>query len=557
MDSDQSLLTKSIWTPWARRIALVLLLLYFGFVYRGVMFTTDGVTERDGFYHARYSHMLPERGLSRELPWMQFADWKDHFCDKDFLYHIYLAPFTTDAAEPLPGAKYGTLLLLLATLGVMYWILRKWDVPFALLWVAFAGVGSAHFLNRMFMIRSHCLSVLLMLLATHIILKRRFWPCFALAFIYAWSYSFPVAMLLSACACETGRVIIDRDWKAAARMPLATAAGLLAGLAIHPYSPYSLKSVWMLAEIARSGVAGSPLELGTEFRHMSLGAAFTVSIGSSLAVLAALVGGVLLLSGKVFESKKLAPETAALIALATAWFLASLLTFERFIEYAAPLAFLALGFVIRDIAAPIERFYDLSETRRMALFATLFIAVCCATGLHAWTLELNRASYETNAKPALPPRGFARTEQDVKAWFRGRFFDGAAHWMRTNLKPGTVVANFYWTDFPELFYSAPEMRYLVGLDPTLMRLQHPDKALALEAMRIKEFPDGRSMLGERPIDFAELKNLFNTDYTIMRRSFALKYPDLCDASLKKLKTETQHGVIVYQDTESVIYFYKK
>ena len=65
------------------------------------------------------------------------------------------------------------------------------------------------------------------------------------------------------------------------------------------------------------------------------------------------------------------------------------------------------------------------------------------------------------------------------------------------------------------------------------------------------------MLGERPIDFAELKNLFNTDYTIMRRSFALKYPDLCDASLKKLKTETQHGVIVYQDTESVIYFYKK
>ena len=100
----------------------------------------------------------------------------------------------------------------------------------------------------------------------------------AMAFVYAWSYSVPLAMLVSVCALEFGRLLIDRDLKASLRMPWATAAGLLAGLVIHPYSPNSLKSIWMLIEITRSGVAGSKVELGTEFQRMSLSAAFTVSM---------------------------------------------------------------------------------------------------------------------------------------------------------------------------------------------------------------------------------------------------------------------------------------
>src|ERR1043165_4240355 len=140
-------------SAWLSHVALAALLLYFGCIYRNIMFITEGAPERDSFYHARYSQLLPQRGLSRELRWMQFTEWKDHFCDKDFLYHVYLIPFTRDAAEPLPGAKYGTLLLLLQSLAELYGVLRYWKAPFALFWVALLGVCSANFLTRMFMVR--------------------------------------------------------------------------------------------------------------------------------------------------------------------------------------------------------------------------------------------------------------------------------------------------------------------------------------------------------------------------------------------------------------------
>lgn len=544
------------WSSWATHAALILLLLYFGYVYRGAMFITEGVMERDGFYHARYAQMLPERGLSRALPWMQFADWKDHFCDKDFLYHVYLAAFTRDAVEPLPGAKYGTLLLLLATLGAIYVVLRKWDAPFALLWVALAGVGSAHFLMRMFMIRSHCFSVLLMVVATHVILSRRFWPCFAIAFVYSWSYSVPLAMLITACAAEFGRFIVERDWKASARVPLATGAGLLAGLTIHPYTPYSLKSVWMILEIIRSGSMGSDVELGTEFQRMTLDSAFTVSIGTSLAALAVLVGGVALLKG-AFKNRKLAPETAALVAVSTAWFVIMFVSFQRFIEYSAPLTCLAGGLVVRDMLGPLPPLWKVEEGRRTAFISAAGVAALALVALHTWTLELNRRNIEIFSNPSLPLDPRERTDQIARIWYRGRFFDGAAQWMREKLKPGTVVANFYWDDFPELFYSAPEMYYLAGLDPTLMRLEHREKALALEAMRVKELPAGQKPPGHAPIDFAAMNELFGTDYTILRRYRAAKYAELFDASSKQLKREAANGKIVYEDNEAVIYFYKK
>lgn len=544
---------------WIQPIALALLLLYFGLVYRSVMFTTEGVIERDGFYHARYSQMLPQRGFSRELPWMQFTDWKDHFCDKDFLYHVYLTAFTRDVAEPLPGAKIGTLLLLLLTLGALYFIIKKWNAPFALLWIALVGVGSAHFLNRMFMVRSHCLSVLLMVLATHIILKRRFWPCFATAFIYAWSYSVPLAMLVTACVLEFGRLIIERDVKSSLRMPIATAAGILTGLVIHPYSPNSLKSIWMLIEITRSGVAGSKVELGTEFQRMSLSAAFTVSIGSTVAALMALAGAIALFSGAL-KNRKLSSETAGVVILSTAWFISMFVSFERFIEYACPLAALACAFVARDMVGETIKIRNLSESGRMAVLGSLAAAVMALTGLHAWTVELNRVSIQMNAKPPLPLRSDVHSEaefkvwqESAKVWLRGHYFDGASKWMRANLKPGTVVANFYWDDFPELFYSAPEMYYLVGLDPTIMRLQYPEKSQALEAMRVKEFANGQRTIGDKPIDFAEIKELFGTDYTILRRNQAVKYPDLVDQNTRQLKTAAAHGKLVFSDNEAVIY----
>ena len=554
-------------SAWLSHLALLALLLYFAYVYSGILFMTEGVTERDGFYHARYSQMLPQRGLSRELPWMQFTDWKEHFCDKDFLYHVYLAPFTRNAAEPLPGAKWGTLLLFLGALAALYFVLRKWKVPFAVLWVALMGVGSAYFLTRMFMVRSHCLSVLLMILATHVILKRRFWPCFAMAFLYAWSYSVPLAMLITACVAEAGRFIAEkfrgpqtsplpcgRGSYRFALMPLATAAGLLAGLAIHPYSPYSLKSLWMFVEIARSGALGSDVELGSEFRHATGAAAFSVSIGTSIAALAA-VNGALMLKFHAIKFRTLAPETAAVVALSTAWFISMFVSFERFIEYAAPMACLACGFVARDMLGPLPPLGKLAEKARIVALSAVGLFVMVLAGLHSFTYHVTLVHFIDHTLPAYPKSAtISKEEKEArqKEWLHGRFFDGAGDWMRAHLPPGTVVANFYWDDFPELFYGTPEMHYLVGLDPTFMRLSYPEKSKALEDMRVKETPGGALARGKTPLDFGRIKALFGSRYTILRRYRAEKYVELLDEN-RRLNPAAAHGKIVYQDALTVIY----
>lgn len=523
---------------------LGVMLLYFGYVYRGTMFLTEGVNkERDGFYHARYSQMVPERGLSREFRWMQFTSWRDEFCDKDFLYHVFLAPFCSDAKEPLPGAKYATVLLLLAALGALYFVLRAWRAPFALVWVALLAVGSADFLDRMMMVRSHCLSVVLMIVCTHVILKRRWWPCCALAFIYAWSYSSPIAMLIAACAIEFGRFLIERDWRAAVRMPAATFLGLIAGLAIHPYTPHSLTSMWMFFHIIWSGQTGSPVELGSEFRHLTLDSAFTVSIGTTAATLFACIGAVILFFSRKDAKEQrtqsgggLSSETAGVVMLAAAWFVSIFVSFQRFIEYAAPLGCLAGGLVLRDLLADLPPLAQLKEMRRTAVLAACGAAVMVLTALHAYTAHevalVELAQLQKYAKKDEP------RDESIKRWYRGRFFDGAAEFMRKNFAPQSLVVNFHWDDFPELYYAAPEMNYLVGLDPTFMRLKYPEKAEALEAMRTKK----------APFSFQKLREMFGADYVIFVKRRAAMYDEL--------KTDQARARILFSDDGAVIYSLK-
>ena len=518
------------WQRWLSPALLVLLLLYFGLVYHGTISMTEGVNaERDGFYHARYAQLLPERGLSREFRWMQFTHWRDHFCDKDTLYHLYLAPFCRDAAEPLPGAKLATVLLLLAALAALYVVLRKWNVPFTLAFVALLAVGSAHFIDRMLMVRSHGLSVVLTILAAHVILKRRFWPCVLMAGIYAWSYSVPLVMLIAALAIEFGRFMLDRDWKSAARIPLATALGLLAGLTLHPYSPNSLASVWMILKIAWSGATHSDVELGSEFQHLTFDNAFSVSLGTTLATLFAVAGALALASG-VLKNRKLSPESAGLACAALAWFTAMFVFFMRFIEYAAPLGCLAGGFVARDLLGPLPPFWKLKASTRLAACGALAVIL---TGLHAFTASVVEGVAFTQMPKFRKPGG--SQEENYRLWKRGRYFDGVAAWMKQNLPPRTLVANFYWDEFPELFYAAPEMNYLVGLDPTIMRLAYPEKSRALENMRTKK----------EPLSLDKIGALFDAEYVLFVKSRAAQF----DA----LKTDAARARILFSDDLAVLY----
>ena len=508
------------WKRMLRHLPFILALLYFGAVIDGLLFSTAGVFERDGFFHARYAQMLPERGLSRQFYWMQYTDWKEHFCDKDFLYHVALLPFCAGATEPLDGAKFATLMLNLAMLCGFYALLLRLRVPWPLFWLCLLPVGSAMFLNRMLMLRSHVLSVPLMILACSVILRRRFWPCAIVGFIYAWSYSFPLAMLITALCAEAGCVLAQRRFERP-RAVAGTLLGVAAGLLIHPYSPNTFAMLGALLKIAASGATGGKLALGSEFLGQDLMTLLTAVSAPFAAFLAALIGALALWAGKV-EKRTLSLESASMGCVALGWF-AGMFIFSRLVEYFVPVALLFAGLVLRDL---IEGRAENAGSKKQnsagflcAASMSVLVLACCQW----WSLKLIRATQFST-------RGFYSS---LEAWERGRYFDGAAKWMKQNIAAGATVVNFHWDDFPELFYSAPEYYYLVGLDPTLMQIPYPERAAMLEEMRTQK----------RPLDFKSLQKAFQSNYVIMRRYRAAQFPELQSGSIKP----------VFADKEAVIY----
>jgi hypothetical protein len=481
------------------------LLLYVACLYGATSLLQRGLFERDGYYHARLAELLPERGLSRSFPWTQLSIWKDRYCDKEVLFHVAMAPFAAIGAEPILGARLFLVLLSTAVVLALYLVLRAHGVPWPAFFAALPLASGGLFLARLGMIRSHVLSMALLVLGAHLLLRRRWRALLALGFVYAWSYTVPFVLVLTAVPFVLGCRLrgAPLDW----RSVLAAGGGAVLGLAVHPYSPLTLETLLTIVQIVRMGVEGagrSGVELGNEIYPYPLPVLWNIyPLAIVLAV--ALVGIV------ASRLRRLSPEAVGVSVAATAWAAATLLS-ARYVEYQVLLLALALGLVTRDLAradGP-ERRLALHPRWRLAVAA---IALAALAGFHARSMRFY-ASYQTTAAPA-------------------RFFDGAAAWMAGNLAPGETVINLYWDDFPDLFYSAPRQRFLWGLDPTFSLRADPWKTMLLERSRRREVP----LVG--PV----LSAAFGSRWLVLRAARADRHPDLGGPPFRE----------VYRDASAVVY----
>lgn len=450
--------------------------------------SAGGLTDRDGFYHARLANMLPERGLSRSFPWMQASIWRDRFCDKEFLYHLVMAPFA-QGAEPLNGALLFSTLLSAAVFAIFYAVVRSTGAPAPWAWTLLLAGSAGPFLLRVSYVRPHVLAILIVLVAWHALLGKNWRGLFVLSFLLSWSYSFPLVLPALVLVYAAGFLAAGErfDWRLA-----AAAGGVLAGLVIHPYFPHSLESLATYLQVIRIAALERSLaavELGRELAPYSTRGFLQLHLPMS----ALLIG--LSLSGWV-TTRRLGGTALGTLAAAWAAYLGTWV-FPRFVEYAAPLCVLAGAVAARDL---------LREGGRAAVegFARLrpktFAALCSAILLALTGAVMSSASYaRTIGGGNDPPR-----------------FGAASLWMAENLKPNETVVNLWWDDFPELFYSAPGQRFLVGLDPTYMLRLDPQKALRLEAMRA----------GRIPLDPDWLARTFGARVMVLRAAYVGYYPQL-------------------------------
>ncbi len=482
------------------------LLLYVAALYGRTALFHDGLFERDGYYHARLAFLLPERWFSRSFPWTQLSTWRDAYCDKEVVYHLLLAPFARLAPGALLGALFFSVLLAVCVLGALYLVLRARAVPWPAWFAALPLAMGGLFVARLGMIRSHVLSMLLLVLGVHLLLERRWRAVLVFGFVYAWCYTFPFVLAMTAAPLALGLWAVKGglDW----RTPLAAFAGSALGLAIHPYSPVTLENFLTVVEIfvlGNQGADASGLELGNEIYRYPLPVFFDIYplllLSMPVLLLAALLGW-----------RRITAEAKGVTAACTFWFGMSIAA-PRFTEYQVPLFALAAGLVTRDLWSgwpPVRAWLGRSLTRRRLATAA---ALALLVGFHARSF----AFYQAYHREAAPPRRF----------------DGAARWMAANLAPGETVINLYWDDFPELFYAAPRQHYLWGLDPTYSLRFDAAKTMLLERMRQREAPlDGRGLaeaVGSRTL--------------VLRAERALRYPELKAAPFRE----------VYRDGAAVVY----
>lgn len=411
-----------------------------------IQFATPNLVDNDGYYHLKLAQLMRQEGLRPAFPWLPLTVLNAHdFVDHHFLYHVLLIPFTFGNLRE--GAKWASVIFPALTFLAGWLLLRGQRIPCAALWsLGFFAVSEA-FLYRMSMPRAQAVSLLVLLLALHVILTRRYRWLLPLAFLYVWFYNaFPLILLLVG-------VYVGASWLLERRLNLAplgyAALGIGLGLVINPYFPNNL--IFIYQHLFPKLTDATAISVGNEWYPYQT---WTLVENSGPALLAFVAGAFAL----GLRERRMETRTAVAFLLAVL-FGVMLFKSRRFVEYFPPFAliFTALAWTpllqgwlaehqTTNLVKPAVGYGWRNRVLAGVMVAVLLPAIW-------FNLHAARQSMQT-AKP------FQR-------------YASASAWLEANTPAGSRVFQTDWDDFPRLFFYNTHNTYIVGLDPTYMQLYDP------------------------------------------------------------------------------------
>jgi len=405
-----------------------------------IQFAGPAIVAHDGYYHIKVADLMRERGLVLDFPWLRYTVLDEAgYTDHHWLLHVLQLPFTSLTPDLVLAAKWSAVVIATAAFAVFSWLLLAWRIPLAPVWVFALFAASSPFLFRMSLARGQALALALQLVAFHLLITRRsLWlACLAAVFVLAYD-GFAILLPL------TGFAVLAY-WVNERQLPwmiiLAVAAGLLAGLLVHPYFPRNVQFLWAHI-VPKLFTATYEVKVGGEWYPYNTWKWFTESFVAISAYLAALF---------FVRIEDLKRDRAQLFWLLTAsFYLVLYLKSRRFAEYFPPVALLCLAFVLRE---RLQRWLELADWRRPVTQLTLVGIMAALVLAAAWNLKDVRRDI--------------RHQPPVSA------YAGAASYLVANSAPGETVFHADWDDFPRLFYHDVHNTYILGLDPDFMRLKYP------------------------------------------------------------------------------------
>jgi len=476
---------------WSR-LAPVLLLVGWGYLL-GVLgmysWANPSLYGHDPFFHARLSNQLPERLFDRKFPETSYSIWNDYWGDKEMLFHVWMMPFCQGESTMLQGAKIAGALLVVLQLWGLGWAMKRQGIVGAWWWPILMLFASATWWFRMTVVRAYIGSLALFPFFIWATERRRAKPLFVILFIYSWTYTIPflglalvTCLLIARWMVRWGRPDIEKSCEGDSDLSLLLhgAAGTALGMLIHPNMPNHLVTLWIVVrDILASawGLPGAPaVQVADEFKSEVIRYALLVHPGV-FAMMA--FSWTIAAAGPIRLSERSATHLVFTVPLMGLYALSG-----RFMEYAAPGMLWAFASVVSDQIVGYRAMRATGQPFAWPDFPTwmrravLIFGPCVLYGIHFWFTAI-----------------VVMGAMDASAMKRQR---DAALWVRDHSKPGDLVIHPDWAQFPELYFYAPELRYICGMDPMLMNASHPRELQILEELRD----------GFRVVDMQELQKLF-------------------------------------------------
>lgn len=490
-----------------------------------------GLSGADGYYHIKMGYLyrtgeVPAAG--GDFHWTRESTWNGEFSDKDYLFHVFLAPFTLMADGPadedglVHAAKVAQAFIVTMLMLTLFAVLRVYRVRGAWFFtLALIVVGGSYMVFRLNLCRSYLFSVIFAMVGWLLLEKRSKLPLVIVSMIYTLSYTASHLLLAMLAVRSVMDLILGakegstrkKDLLDNASLAGCIVAGIAVGCLLHPES-WNLVKLWWVQNVIVLAMShqdsfGKALDsIGAIVGFQSdLQNAAELDLGSELSPTkgpTAVFSTPLIFFGPMLlplfaAGLRWRPDREAMqiSAIAVTWFVLYLIN-SRFIEYAGPFMTIAIAVWVTRLwqSDGYKEWREAHPITGKAAPLSAFVLTIIAAGL-IW--------FGASSAYVVKDRG------DIRE---------AGHWLHENEQAhGKVVWHDRWDDFTELMFFASESDYLIGLDPTFMYVKDADKFNSWNKIRRGKEYD--------PLKY--IKEDFDADYILVHKgSSEFLYNKLAD-----------------------------
>jgi hypothetical protein len=412
-----------------------------------------------------------------------------NYVDHHLLFHFFQIPFTWSGNLRL-GAKISATIFASFAVFSCFWFLIRYRIRYALVWLLALLGCSAPFLYRMSMAKAPPFAIIYLIVAIHLLFRKKYWPLIPLSFVFAETYDMFVLLILATIlwTVVTGWTERRFEW----RPVVWVLAGSVAALIINPYFPRNLHLLYEHLKIKLT-----PSDFSTSVGKEWYPYDSWEFLGNSIVACVAMVAGYISFDP---SDRKRSTHSLFFLLFSTALMIMTM-RWKRIAEYWPPFAVIFAAFALQPwLSGARSALTQLSSDMLDELQPFLDRPGTRATNRETELRELWRTIGVAVVAVLLAVALFANirvTMKDIASSDPDSFYKAGAEWLQKNVPANDLIFNTDWDDFPRLFYYDPSHRYITGLDPTYLYDRDPALSKLYDRITLGKEEDPGPLIRDR------------------------------------------------------------